>query len=364
MYPSLTVAEHLRDEELCEVTYVGTADGLEARLAADAGIPFYAVPARGFDRGAPISAVPAFFTALFSWVRCLSILNRRRPDVVVGFGGYVSVPLGLAAITAGVPLVLHEQNAEPGLANKVLSRWARRVCVTYPGTAVRFARLDRVVVTGNPVRPEVVSANRASGRKALGLDKGDLVLLVFGGSRGARHLNNAVLDLYQRLMDMPKLKVVHVAGPQEVEAVRSKLAEVSGGDTSRWQVYDYIDRMGDALAAADLVVCRAGATSIAEITALGRAAVLVPYPFATADHQTRNAEALVRMSAAVMVRDGELESPAFAEDLVRLLSHPKQRKAMGEAAAAAARPLAAVAIAETAIEEAIGYTNRVGGAAA
>ncbi len=355
------MAEHLRDEELCEVAYVGAPEGLEARLASEAGIMFMGIPARGFDRGSPVSMVPAAFTTLASVGRCLALLHRQRPHVVVGFGGYVSLPLGLAAAMTGIPLVLHEQNTRPGLANRVLSRWARVVCVTQPESIALLAVPERALVTGNPVRATVASADRASGRAALKLKKNDVVLLVFGGSRGARHINTAILDLYSRLMDVPKVKVVHIAGRDEAEAVRTRLAEVSGGKSPRWKVYDYLDNMGDALAAADLVVCRAGATTIAELTVLGRPAVLVPYPFATDDHQTANAASLAAAGAASVIRDAELDEPAFADELLRLLGDEAARERMAAAASTLARPTAACAIAEAAAEEAMRYCLDVAG---
>jgi UDP-N-acetylglucosamine--N-acetylmuramyl-(pentapeptide) pyrophosphoryl-undecaprenol N-acetylglucosamine transferase len=356
----LTVAEHLRDEELCEVAYVGTPDGVEARLAAEAGLTFFGVPSKGFDRGAPLSLVAAAWTTAASWMRCMRYLRRFKPDVVVGFGGYVSLPVGLAAAVAGIPLVLHEQNAAPGLANRILSRWATTVCVTYAGSVPRLVHPERAFVTGNPVRPTVSLSDRAAGRKALKLKPNDLVLLVFGGSRGARHLNSALLGLYKRLKDVRGLRVVHVAGPLEVDAVRAELKAIDARQRAFWQVHDYIDMMGDALAAADLVVCRAGATTLAELTAIGRAAVLVPYPYATEDHQTLNAQALLQAGAASMVADTELDSPVFGDELMRLLRHEEARAEMERASATLARPMAAQAVAEAAIEAATARLKAVG----
>jgi UDP-N-acetylglucosamine--N-acetylmuramyl-(pentapeptide) pyrophosphoryl-undecaprenol N-acetylglucosamine transferase len=360
VYPSLTVAEHLRDEEHCEVAYVGTPDSLEARLAGEAGLTFHEVPAKGFDRGAPLSLVSAAFTTLLSLPRCLRLLRLTRPEVVIGFGGYVSLPLGLAAALAGIPLVLHEQNAVPGLANKVLSRWATTVCVTYATSVGRLAWPTRALVTGNPVRAAVASADRASGRKALKLRKTDLVLLVFGGSRGARHLNTAMVDLYKRLSDIPKLRVVHVAGPAEADSVREALKTMAPKANGFWRVLDYIDGMGDALAAADLVVCRAGATTLAELAALGRPSLVVPYPYATDDHQTLNASALVTAGAASSVPDGELDTPLFGDEIVRLLTHAEARATMERAALSLARPMAAHAVAEAALEAAAERRRKLG----
>jgi UDP-N-acetylglucosamine--N-acetylmuramyl-(pentapeptide) pyrophosphoryl-undecaprenol N-acetylglucosamine transferase len=342
----LTVASHLQDEELCDVEFVGTPDGLEARLAAEAGLVFHGVPARGFDRSRPLSLIGAAFTAVASWMRCMRILRRYRPDVVICFGGYASLPLGMATATAGLPLVLHEQNAVPGLTNRVLSRWARTVCVTYQASISRLARPTRAFVTGNPVRPAVAASSRDAGRAALRLKPDDLVLLVFGGSRGARHLNTAIVGLYDRLKSVKGLRVVHVAGREEIDAVKETLAAHGwkGGRTPFWRVFDYIDAMGDALAAADLVVCRAGATTIAELTALGKAALLVPYPYATEDHQTLNAQALVVAGAAVMVSDSAIDESMFGDEIVRLLTHARARAEMEQASASLARPTAAHAV--------------------
>lgn len=358
------MAEHLRDDELCEVTCVGTPDGLEASLAEAAGLPFVGVPAKGFDRGAPLTLVSAAAVAIASWVRCMLILRRLRPDVVIGFGGYVSVPVSLAAALAGIPLVLHEQNAVPGLANRLLSRWATAVCVTQPESIAALAHPQRAHVTGNPVRAAVVTADRAAGRRALKLKETDVLLLVFGGSRGARHLNTAMLSLYQRLRNIPDVRVMHVAGPTEAQAVRDSLTEIDARQRTFWRVFDYVEEMGDALAAADLVVCRAGATTIAELAVVGRPAVLVPYPYATDDHQTRNAAALASRGAASVVADSDLDTPRFGDELVRLLTHPQARDEMAREAARLGRPLAGHAVAEVALEAAVARRRRMGSAVA
>ena len=345
------MAEHVSAEEHSDVAFVGAPDSLEARLAAEAGIDFIPVKAKGWDRARPLTLVTASLRAATSFFRCLRILRTWRADVVVGFGGYVSVPLGLAASFAGVPLVLHEQNSVPGLANRVLSRWAACVCVTYPESISRLAHTDRALVTGDPVRPTVLQADAARGRAALGLDGDGPVLLAFGGSRGARHINEALVGLYGRLSAIEGLRVVHVAGRTEKASVQGILAKAAGGGaTPWWQVLEYVDAMGDALAAADLVVCRAGATSIAELTVLGKPSVLVPYPFATDDHQSQNALPLLAAKAAVLVSDSGLDSPAFGDEIVSLLTDGERRRAMATAASLLGRPLAAHAVAEAALE--------------
>lgn len=339
---------------------MGTPDSLEARLASEAGIEFFAVPAKAYDRGKRWTLVSAGWTTFVSTFKCLRILRYFRPDVVIAFGGYVSLPVGFAALLCGVPLVLHEQNAVPGLANRVLSRWSDATCVTYPGSLSGLVRPSHAVVTGNPVREAVAASDRESGRKALGLRKGDLVLLVFGGSRGARHINEAMVALYPRLKERKKLRIVHIAGAEEIEAVRTALTGIAGAVPDWWRLYDYIEGIGDAIAAADLVVCRAGATTLAELAAIGRPAVLVPYPYATDDHQARNAAALVAAGAASLVYDADLDNAAFGDEVVKLLGRPKAREEMAVAAASMARPFAAHAIAEVALEQAAKHRERAG----
>jgi UDP-N-acetylglucosamine--N-acetylmuramyl-(pentapeptide) pyrophosphoryl-undecaprenol N-acetylglucosamine transferase len=323
------------------VTFVGTPTGLEARLVPEAGISFYPLAARGFDRARPWTLITAAAVAVVSTWRAWRLIGRTRPAAVVGFGAYVSLPVGAAAALRGVPLVLHEQNSVPGLANRVLSRWAHSVGVTYEESIAALARPERATVTGNPVRAEVLSSSRVAGRRTLGLADTDLVLLVFGGSRGARHLNEALVRLRERLLAIDGLRVMHVAGPREADSVREAL-RVSGGDGDcRWRVVDYLPAMGDAIAAADLVVCRAGATTLAEITALGAPAVLVPYPYATDDHQTKNASALVAHGAAHLVADADLDADAFGDELVTLLTDGGRRATMSAAARTLGRPDAA-----------------------
>ena len=347
MYPALTVAEQFAVAP-DSVTFVGTPDSLESRIVPAAGVEFRALPATGFDRSRPWTLVTSSVRIGVSTVRAWRWLGAQRPDAVIGFGGYVSVPVALAAVLRRVPLVLHEQNSVPGIANRVLSRFAEAVAVTYEESGSRLAHPDRVVLTGNPVRDSVLAATREAGRRALSLAQDIPVLLVFGGSRGARHLNTALVGLRERLLGVPDLQILHVAGKAESESVRAALYKAGGDGGGRWRVLDYLDDMGSALAACDLVVARAGATSIAEITALGRASVLVLYPYATDDHQTSNAASLVAHGAAFVVTDADIDGQQFGDMIVGLLGDGVARATMAAASRALGRPDAAARVAELA----------------
>jgi UDP-N-acetylglucosamine--N-acetylmuramyl-(pentapeptide) pyrophosphoryl-undecaprenol N-acetylglucosamine transferase len=328
-----------------DVAFVGTPDGLEARLVAEAALPFHGVRARGFDRSNPFSLVTSAALIVGSTFAARRVLRSFRADAVLGFGGYVSLPVGFAAVTRRVPLVLHEQNSVPGLANRVLSRWARAVGVTYEGSIGHLAHPNRATMTGNPVREAVLSADRTRGRTSLGLAEDAVVLLVFGGSRGAQHINDTMIALAAQLMEFESLQVLHVAGRIEAASVAERARSALGRDETRYRVVDYINAMGDAIAAADAVVARAGATSIAEITAIGRAAVLVPYPYATDDHQTLNAQAVAEMGGAEVVSDAELGTDRFRDAVSRLVSDAALRDEMAAASAALGRRDAAERVA-------------------
>lgn len=355
------MAEELRAAGRDEVLFVGTPDGLEARLVPEAGVSFAPLAARGFDRSRPWTLVTSGALIGASTLRARGLLGRWRPDVVVGFGGYVSIPVGLAARIRSVPLVIHEQNSVPGLANRILSRWACCAAVTYPESAARLKHPDRVVITGNPVRSTVLTSGRERGRALFGVPSDALLLLVFGGSRGARHLNSALIAVRDRLVAFPNVHVIHITGRTEAATVREALAAKKGqtagvgiaprgeeAGAGRWKVLEYVDDMGAALAAADLVVARAGATSLAEITALGRPALLVPYPYATDDHQTTNAAALAESGAAEVIADADMDTPRFGDALVRLLADGGARATMAAASARLARPEAAAHVADVA----------------
>jgi UDP-N-acetylglucosamine--N-acetylmuramyl-(pentapeptide) pyrophosphoryl-undecaprenol N-acetylglucosamine transferase len=350
----LTVAERLSADGH-EVTFVGTPDGLEARLVPEAGVAFFALPARGFDRAKPLSLLSAVAVLISSTVRAWRLLGKLRPDVVLGFGGYVSLPVGFAAVARRIPLALHEQNSVPGMANKALSRWAGAVGVTYETSTAWLAHPERAAVTGNPVRPAVLGAQRDPSRERLGLPPDAPVLLVFGGSRGARHLNEATIDLYSSLSTMPDLHVIHATGPSDFPAAEARVgaaASASPAKVAEWRVVEYLSDMPSAIAAADVIVARAGATSIAEITALGRASVLVPYPFATDDHQTLNARAVEEAGACIMVADAALEEPAFARAVLGLLADRDRREHMARASAELGRRDAAERVEALAVEAA------------
>lgn len=331
VFPGIALAAALRERGAPEdVLFVGTPRGLEATAAPQAGFRFEAVPARQVRGGGPLRALGGGIALIRAAVSALRLIRRFRPDLVVGVGGYAAAPVVVAAWLGRVPIVLLEQNVIPGATNRVLGRLARLVCVSFPETATSFPGA-RVVCTGNPVRREVVEA--AGNRRPAG-DGGPTVLVV-GGSAGAHRLNVEVVDAISRLStQVPGLRVVHQTGAADADATRSRYAEI-GVDA---EVEPFFGDMARLYRIADLAVCRAGATTIAELLAVGIPAILVPYPYAADDHQRRNAEAITANGAGMLILDRELTGERLAAALGPLLTDPARREQMARAARVLARP--------------------------
>ena len=355
VFPAIAVARELqRRAPDVEPVFVGVEDRLEARLVPAAGFRLHHVAASSVPRrpSAKLLKLPGVLRKGVR--RCAAILREEHALAAVTFGGYVSFPLDRAVAKAGVPLVVHEQNSSPGVTNRLAGRWADRVAVSFAGSADRFPRPERCVVTGNPVRDELLGldrdADRATARERFGLEPSTPTLLVFGGSQGARSLNRAIVEASPLLDDVP-LQLLHVAGRS---GYRTAAAAWEGARASgrgpKVEVVEFIENMADAYAAADVVVCRAGATSIAELTVLGIPAVLVPYPHATADHQTANARALERAGGAVVVEDHDLDGTRLADSVRPLLEDPAIAATTARASRAFGRPDAAANVAKLVLD--------------
>lgn len=355
VYPALAVAEALqRLAPSVEVRYAGTGAGIERRLAEAAGLRFHAVPAsgvRGLGAAARVRFVVNFTRGTAS---AFQLFGNWRPDVVLGTGGYVTGPVLMAARLRGVRCALQEQNAVPGSANRMAARWARRI---YLGeeAAQRWLPVARCVLTGNPVREAFRGpAPTASFDLPVPAEAPGLRVLVFGGSGGARTLNRAVADAAAVWRDRPGLALIAQTGRDAHAEVAAAFADFA---ENRARVLPYIDAMPAVLRWADLVVCRAGAMTLAELAATGRPALLVPFPHATDNHQLRNARARQDAGAAAVLEDRDCDGPALVREVDRLAADRTRLGAMGRAAAALARPLAADEIAADVLRLASGSSS-------
>jgi UDP-N-acetylglucosamine--N-acetylmuramyl-(pentapeptide) pyrophosphoryl-undecaprenol N-acetylglucosamine transferase len=348
--PAIAIGQALvaRGLDAAEVEFVGSARGIEGRLVPEAGFPLTLLPGRGVERRLSFASIAALWGLARAVVRGVFIVATRKPAVVISVGGYASVGCALGAILLRVPLVLAEQNARPGAANRLVARFARACAVSFPDTP-----LPRAEVTGNPVRPEILAvdreSDRAAARAALGLPDDRHVVAVVGGSLGARRLNEAVAGAVAGWADRADLAVRHVVGDRDWAVIESH--PTSDGAVI-WQRIRYEDRMDRLYAAADLAVCRAGASTVFELAAVGLPAVLVPYPHATDDHQTANARAVAAVGGAVVVADAELDDERLRHEVDAVLAEPGRLRRMATAARSFARPDAADRVAGLAIHHA------------
>ena len=346
VFPSLAVADALQraDPDL-RIEFLGTNRGLESTLVPAAGWRLHTIDTVPLARrmSAATLKIPLVLARAVKQVR--AIIAERDAVGAVVFGGYVSVPLALAAWRSRVPLVVHEQNAVPGVANRLAARWAAAVAVTHDGTALGSGP---TVVTGNPVRPgldaDAVAGLRAEALEHFGLDPERRTLLVFGGSQGARRINLAAVESLGRWSRPDQVQILHAAGRRdfaEVEAAWGAARADAGDHAPPVRCLDFIDRMELAYAAADAVLCRAGASTLAEVTVLGLPSVLVPYPHATADHQTANARSLAAAGGAVVIVDDQLDAARLVAEAEPLLLDDERRAATAAAARGFGRPDAA-----------------------
>ena len=331
MIPALAVADALRADG-ARVVFVG-GERAERTMVPAAGYELRTIAVEGLSRSNPLKAARAVLRAGVALRTARAILGDVRPDAVLGAGGYVAGPVGLAAAARRVPIVLAEADSHLGLTNRLLARWARRVCLAFP---IAGREGDRYLVTGRAVPPP--ATDRAAARARFGLREDDTCVLVFGGSLGARTINEAAVAG----LAGADFRVLHACGSRDYAALRERL----GPDPPlNYDLREYITPFGEAILASDLCVARAGG-SIFEVAAHGRAAILVPYPYASADHQSSNARWMEQAGAAVVVPDAELDAARLAHEVSVLFADPARLAAMGRASAALARPDAAQRIAD------------------
>ena len=344
--PGVAIGRELvrRGHDASSIHFVGSERGVEKTLVPDAGFELTVLPGRGIQRKLTSQNIASVIGLLKAFATSFGLLRSHKPKVVVALGGYASVPAGLWAVLLRAPIVVAEQNAVPGLANSIIGRFAKVSAVSYEGTD-----LPRAVWTGNPVRPEILAiaddrhGARTVARTKLGIAENKLLLVVFGGSLGARTINNAVVGALPALASRSDLEIRHIIGKRDFADVTNR-ATLPDGAGLTYTPIEYEDDMASVYAAADLVVCRAGATSCAELAVTGTPAVLIPLPGAPGDHQTENARALERAGGAELLADKIFDDVLLVDTVSRLLATESVLETMRSGVDAVARPDAATAV--------------------
>lgn len=353
IYPAITIAREVAKLAAgCEILFVGTKDGLEADIIPKEGFAFETIEVRGLERRLSWQNVKTLFNTAGSVWNSARIIKKFKPDVVIGTGGYVCGPVLLAASLLKVPTIIQEQNVIPGITNKILSRFVDRIALGYQEAASYFkGKPEQIIFTGNPIRPEVMSATREAGLAELGLAAQKLTVLVVGGSRGARSINTAMNGVCKYFAGNPDIQILHVTGQNEYNSIvgNYKQSGIELSSVGNIIIKPYLYNMPLALAAADIAIFRAGAVGLAELTARGIPAILIPYPYAAENHQEFNAKALAKHGAAIVIADKELTDAKLIDAIKSLLDNPKELSNMAKKSKELGRPQAAKIIAQLAI---------------
>ncbi len=350
IYPALTIYKTLDTMVDANFLYVGTERGLESRIVPKEGIPFTTLPVQGLQRKLSLDTLVTAGKTLSSLWKANQLISEFKPDIVIGTGGYVCGPLLLAAALRGIPTLIQEQNVVPGITNKILSRFVDVVAVGYEEAIPQFPKAKQVVYTGNPVRPNVVAANREEARAYFGLQNDQTAILVAGGSRGARSINTAMQAVHEQYKGREDIKIIHATGTDEYSRVCERLGIHEGEVYSPTSyIVPYLDNMDMAMAASDMAIFRSGAIGLAELAVRGIPSILIPYPYAAADHQTFNAKAFVEAGASTMIVDKELDGTRLLQAVDAMLADWGCRERMAQATLQLGKPEAAIEIAKLAL---------------
>ncbi|MDQ0161638.1 UDP-N-acetylglucosamine--N-acetylmuramyl-(pentapeptide) pyrophosphoryl-undecaprenol N-acetylglucosamine transferase [Bacillus alveayuensis] len=328
IYPALAfIKEVQKHHKKVDFLYIGTSNGLENKIVKREGIPFKEIEITGFKRSLSFDNVKTVMRFLKGVSLCKRYLKDFKADVVIGTGGYVCGPVVYAASKLRIPTIIHEQNSLPGLTNKFLAKYVDKVAICFE-EAEKYFPQDKVVLTGNPRASEVVGHNPNKGKKSLNLDEKLRTVLIFGGSRGARPINDAVIGALEKF-SKKSYQVIYVTGEVHYDSVMNKAKELNLKNNVI--IKPFIHNMPEVLAAVDLVVSRAGATTIAEITALGLPSILIPSPYVTANHQEMNARSLSKHEAAILLLEKEISSERLLKHIDEILLNPVQLESMRKA---------------------------------
>ncbi|MFC1501696.1 undecaprenyldiphospho-muramoylpentapeptide beta-N-acetylglucosaminyltransferase [Elusimicrobiota bacterium] len=314
LYPGLALSKELKRRNFEPIFIIGKKDNCKEYFSDE---KYFEIPVKGMPRSISFKTIKFFYLLVLSIFRTWKLFKTLHPCAVYGMGGYVSFPVVFVAKIYGIPTIIHEQNYIPGLANKVVSKFADKITVSYEDTKKYFNR-KKTVLTGNPVRTDIFGKDYSDSCKKLGVSQGKFSILVFGGSQGAKKINDFALESYKLLeSNKDRVQYLLISGKNDYERIKGEYER----NNIPGKVFSYIESIGDAYEIADMIICRAGATTIAELNILNKPSVLVPYPFATANHQEYNAKVLVNSNKAKMILEKDLTASQLAAEITHYLKN-------------------------------------------
>ncbi len=343
IYPGIALARYLKKEDpKAEVLFVGTARGLETKIVPMEGFDLKLIRVRAFKRKFSLDTFKTVAEMFVGFAEAGRIIKEFKPDVVVGTGGYVCGPVVMNAVLKGIPAVIHEQNAFPGVTNRILSRFVDSTAISFKESREYFKNARKVVFTGNPVRGEMLNVTREKAREKLGIGRDEALVVVVGGSQGAAAINSCVTEMLKNFYKDGDWSMIFSTGNGQYEVV---LEQLKGFSWASVKVVPYIFEAAETYAAADLVVCRGGAITSSELTVLGIPSIMIPLPGAAANHQEHNARALEKAGAAVVITENDLNGKVLYMQIKKLLKDREQLNRMARKAKEAGNPSAAEKIA-------------------
>jgi len=327
--PALAIAQKIKaSDKNNQILYVGTKDGMESDLVPKQGFDFRTVEAKFLQRKISIDNIKTLAISIKGVAQSMKIISEFKPDIVIGTGGYVCGPVVLAAALKKVPTIIHEQNVFPGITNKLLSKVVDKIAISFEEATKYFKYKDKLVLVGNPVRKEVIEANRMQSRKKYNLKNDDIFIYSFGGSGGQKSLNDSIVNVIKEIKNRDKIKLLHVTGKRLKDNFQESLQKENIKIPSNVTIVDYMYDAPSALSASDLVIGSAGAITIAEITKIGVPSILIPKTYTAENHQEYNARALEKMGAAVVILESELKDNKLLSTIDKIINNSSELSAM------------------------------------
>jgi UDP-N-acetylglucosamine--N-acetylmuramyl-(pentapeptide) pyrophosphoryl-undecaprenol N-acetylglucosamine transferase len=322
--PALAVAKNIKEiDKNAQILFIGTEDGLEKELVPKEGFNIEFINVQGFERKLSIKNICSVIKSFKGIFQAKKIINKFKPDVVVGTGGYVCGSVVLCAAMMKIPTVIHEQNVFPGFTIKILSKFALYVALSFKESEKYIKRKKEVYITGNPVRKELLESDYQTCREKMDIGKDKFLILAFGGSLGAEKINETVVDFIKTNVQNKKIIIILGTGKREYELVIKKLKEneIDIYSNNNVKIYPYIYNMNEVMAASDLVICRAGAITLSELTAIGKPSILIPSPYVANNHQEYNAKALEKIGAAIVLDENKINSNSLTSQVKKLIEN-------------------------------------------